>query len=491
MLLAGRGLQLVFSIVSIKLTTTLLGPTEIGRMNLILAVSTWFGLLLISPVGNFVFRQALEWNLEGRLLSSLKRYVYFLSAVAIIEVFILVILNSTTGIGTAIQLGWLVWLIVGTLLLGGLSITFTTIINTLGYRILFVLFVNLSSWLGLFLAVGLGERMGFTAENWMSGLIIGQIIVLIFSSIALFRISRRSSLDIVQQPKTSGFEILPVFRFSWPLIIATAFYWIQISGYRFVLVSISDETNVGLFAAGIALAVSPLIMFENLFTEYYRPIFYREIAYSDNQQKAQAWNRYASAYFPALILVGVFLGFSGPLLADILVSSEFQQVSWLAFFGAIIQSALMVYATYVFLVFASLDTKVLIWPNIFGAGVALIGLFILAPHNPLLGTGIALSLGMVITMLDCARRLRNTFALILPWKRLLISTILALPLGVGLLLYTRVYQDPYLFQSLLGLAIAGLYLAGCEYLLAREWLFSNDKHPTSVQYSNSLPQIDS
>ncbi len=87
-------------------------------------------------------------------------------------------------------------------------------------------------------------------------------------------------------------------------------------------------------------------MFDTLFTEYYRPLFYTEIAHSDPEKKARAWNRYASAYFPTLVLIGVFFVFGGRFLVQLLVGEEFRTLAWLTGFGATIQVLASVNSTY-------------------------------------------------------------------------------------------------------------------------------------------------
>jgi O-antigen/teichoic acid export membrane protein len=489
-IVVGRILQVVFALVSVRLTTTLLGPTQIGRVNLIVGVTSWFALLFISPVGNYVFRQALEWNMEGRLLGIVRRYAGFLGIVTVVAGIVVILIKSTIGIGTAIDLIWLLWLVAGTLFLGTLSATFITLINTLGHRGWYVLFANLTTWLGLGLAVAITSWTGHQAEYWMTGLLIGQIIVMLLSVVVIYRVARRPSNVIVQSGKTRGFDVSSVFRFSWPLIIATGFYWIQNSGYVFLLVKLSNEASVGLLVAGLAIAVSPLVMFESLFTEYYRPIFYRDISYSDNTQKAQAWNRYASAYFPAIVLVAVFMALSGPWLARLLVSESFQKVSWLAVWGALIQSALMVYATYITLVFASLNTRIVIWPNVFGAVVVVVGMVLLVPLNPLLGSGIALALGMFVTMIDLARRLRHRFVLHLPWRRIVKAGLISLPMFIGFEVVSKVWTEPTLPETLATLAVGGIYMLAGQYLLARSWLFQRSKLATPDRIATALQSTD-
>ena len=472
LIFVGRVVIAVQSLVAVRLSTAMLEPNEIGRVNLVLSVTSWFVLLLISPVNNYVFRQTVEWYAEKKLNEVLQRFGLFLAGVAVLATAILALVHFTIGIGTPIHMGWLLWLVIASLLFNTLNVTFITILNTLGYRSLYVIFMNLSLWLGLGAALGLIVWGGKQAEYWMTGLLLGQIAVMIPSGLAILKLPKQQSVQFIKSGNTAGFDVRSVFVFSWPLIITTGFYWMQTNGYRFVLVGFTDAATIGLFTIGLTIGVAPMKMFETVFTEYYQPIFYRDIAFTDTHQKAQAWNRYISAYFPSIILMGSFIGFGGPFLARLLVSESFHQVSWLSLWGVLTQLALMVYAAYVSFSFALLDTRRLMISNFFGALVAIGGTLLLAPWQPLLGTAIALFLAMFVTMLITAFNLGIDFPLRLPWRRLGKAGALALPLMLMMELLSRIFLDPTVLQSFMSLTITGIYMLFAQFILARKWIFS-------------------
>jgi len=472
LIFVGRVLIAVQSLVAVRLSTAMLEPNEIGRVNLVLSVTSWFVLLLISPVSNYVFRQTVEWYTEKKLNQVLQRFGMFLAGVAVLATAILSLVHLTIGIGTPIHMGWLLWLVIGSLLFNTLNVTFITILNTLGYRSLYVSFMNLSLWLGLGAAIGLIVWSGKQAEYWMTGLLLGQIAVIIPSWLAILNLPKQQSFQFTKSSNTAGFDMRSVFVFSWPLIITTGFYWMQTNGYRFVLVGFTDATTIGLFTTGMTIGIAPLKMFETVFTEYYQPIFYRDIAFTDTHQKAQAWNRYISAYFPTIILMGSFIGFGGSFFARLLVSEAFHQVSWLALWGVLTQLALMVYTAYVSFSFALLDTRRLIISNFCGALVAIGGTLLLAPWKPLLGTAIALFLAMLATMLITSLEMGFSFPIQLPWQRMGKAVFLSVPLILGMETLCRLLPQPTLFESLISLAIMGLYMMIAQFILAREWMFS-------------------
>ena len=480
-LFAGRTLQVTSTLISVRVVTTLLGPAEIGRMNLVVSLVSLFSLLLISPVANYVARQSIEWNLDNQLLGALLRFGLFLVVSVLVSATVVLVIESSVGIGTQINRGWLIGFVVANLFFSGLVSTVTTIINTIGHRVWFVLLVNLAAWSGLGVAYILVMKWGVAAEHWLEGLLLGQIVVAVIATVVVYKLSRRpkpkqSNPAIHSSP---GFVLHAAMEFSWPLVFATGFYWMQTSGYLFVLARVADVKTIGLVTIGLSLGLAPMAMFDTLFTEYYRPLFYKDIARGDNTIKAQAWNKYASAYFPCVVLVGAMIGVSGPFLARILVSAQFQPIGWLAFWGALIKATFMVYATFVSLSFALLNTRLLILPNLLGAAVALAAIYILAQKQPLLGTGLALFLGMLVTMLAVGVRLRRKVAIQFPWQRLGVACLLALPMVVVIPRLQELWGTPSLIQALLVLAAAGFYTILSLIIMARGWLYERQTNITA------------
>jgi O-antigen/teichoic acid export membrane protein len=475
MILLGRVVIAAQSLLAVRLSTAMLGPSEVGRLNLVLSLISWFTLLLISPVTNYIFRQTTEWYLQNKLINVFKRFILFLCLICFIAILIVIFIYFTVGIGTSIQLNWLLSLLIGSILFGTLNITIISTLNNLGNRSSYVLFMNLTLWLGLCVALGLlywGEKQ---AEYWLTGLLVGQIAIIAPSGVTLLKQLQKHRADnneIKVSTNVADFSLRSVIIFSYPLIITTGLYWMQTNGYRFVLIGFADAATVGLFTTGITVGLTPLKIFDTVFTEFYQPIFYRDIAFSDIRKKAQAWNRYVSAYFPTIIVMATFIGFGSQFLSRLLVSEAFYSVSWLAFWGVLIQSSLMVYAAYVYFSFALLDTRYLILSNFVGALVAIGGTLLFARWNPMLGTAIALFLGMFITMLITALQMGKRFALQLPWRRLGKAAILSVPIIVGMQILLHIMPEPNFFQSLVSFVMTSIYMLTAQFILAREWMFT-------------------
>jgi hypothetical protein len=472
-IVVGRILQVAYAIAAVRIVTAMLAPDQVGRRDLVLSVTSWFALLLISPVGNFLNRHGVEWQFEGRLLEVLRRFGFFVLSVTVVAAIVVTVLSLTSGIGTPISIGWLLCLVAGSLFVGTLTTQFSSLLNIIGCRGWYVVLANVASWFGLVISLALTSWRARNAEYWLSGILLGQLLALAGSVFVLRRVEARPAKDVLAPGSghSSQFDVRSVIQFSLPLITSTACYWAQTSGYRFILAGRTDVAMVGLLTVGLTVASAPLAMFDNMFSDYYRPFFYKAIAFSTTEMRAEAWNRYASAYFPAVLLAAAFFGLAGPFIARFLVSAPFRSVAWLASWGAVLQATIGIYSVYALLSHASLNTSVLIRPNVIGAAVTLIGVFATARWEPLLGPAAAMSIGMLVTLIDTARILHSDFELRLPWRRVGLATLMAMPLVACLTILRRRYQNPTELQAITVLVGGAFYLILAQFVLARDWLF--------------------
>ena len=463
---AGRVLQAFLGLLTLRLMTELLIPSEVGRLNLLQAGVGGFSLLLIAPVGAYLQRHAVEWRIEGRLWREFLAFAAYLALLPLILIPIMLVLRDAVALVMTIGLGWLLWLVNGHLVLVSLQQDIAAMLNTISRRGWFVLLSNLALALGLIVASLSVVLFSTTAEWWFNGLLAGHLLLLPGAIYLIWHYRRVRDALPVRSP-APGFWSREIFAFSWPMAVGTAFYWLQSSGYRFVLASNTSEATVGFFAVGFAIGAAPLAMFDRLAMDYLMPRFYQETPHSDARTKAAAWNRLVSTYWPLALVSSGLVGASGVFLARLLVGPAFWQVSWLAGWGAATQTLLIAYSCYVQMARAVLNNRVLILPSVVGGGCALAGTLVLSRWEPLLGTAIALMLAMLLTLLVAAVRLHKLFPLRLPWRG--IGVGLAMGGGaVGLMGWlTSLVSDPGLVESLLVLLLGGTYWTACVWALSR------------------------
>jgi O-antigen/teichoic acid export membrane protein len=477
-LVAGRVLLLGCSVVSIRLSTGLLGAGEMGTMNLLLSAINFFALL-VGAFSLFFYRQVVEWQLASLLVENLGRYARFLvSAAAIACALMALTYLSDRSPWAHLSAPWLIVLLAGNLVMATLNGAVLHCLNVLGRRFSYVALSNLASWGGIglaFLAVLLG---GSRAEHWMAGLLCGQIVALALGAVVLRRRLCTSGPETID-PKpgaVAAFDIGTLWAFSWPLIICTGFYWVQRSSFAPAMAAEAGLQTLGLFSVGFSVGLLAMSSFDTLFREFYSPTYYHAIAVGTQVAKVTAWNDFAWACFPAMFAFALYVWASADFLLVLLTTSEFHGMGSVVRWGAASQLTISIYSLYMLLTASFHDNRVLLLPNVIGAGVVVLLLATLLPVDSMHGAGAAINAGLLATTLLVGWRLAVLGDVRLPFRRVALSVVvstplLVLPLAARLLLAGEPLTAPVAFGWL---ALGSAYMIFVQYRLAAPWLRSRD-----------------
>ena len=475
-LLAGRALQMIYAVLAIRILTSTLSPIEVGRFYILTGLLFGFNVMSLTPVSQYMGVRLLEWIPTGSAQRNHIAFAKYTIGIVVAIMAICVFLKQTVGIGTEITVPWLLWLIIGSLLIGTWNLLCGNGFNIIGHRVLFILFTNLTSWLSLGLSILLATHLLASAEYWVSGQLLGQAAVLIPAGMLFWwKLARPIEGEDSTVEGSNNINPRKVFQFSWPLSLSLGLSWVQWQSYRFILQGISGEELVGLFAAGYAVTTAIVSAYETLFSQFYLPILYNDIAGQDSSGRTRAWNRYANLYLPSIVITAAFVAASGPFLAKLMVSNQFYKAAvTVAPVAALAEGARMVSGAYSMAAFTQLDMRAVIKPTLVGVIFTLVGVIMFNRLDPLLGTGFALLLGAIVTTVLVGVKLQRVLSLHLPGKRLLWAMALSLPF-VGVLLGSWIIHPLVsVVDAFILLAIMGIYFLVVQLTLARQAMKSSN-----------------
>jgi O-antigen/teichoic acid export membrane protein len=467
-LLVGRVLMVVCSIVSVRLYTQLLGPHEVGVMNLVLS-ALGLATLLSGAIGQFFHRHVLEWQANGRLLANIWRYAAFTLAFGAASCLVMTVPYSF-GDATwrSVPLAWLFLLLAGTLFSASLSNALLYILNATGARFTYAVLANATSWGGLVLSLAGALVVAPRAEYWLFGVLGGQLICIALAAPFVWRLTRVPAQSAT--PPTADFAFGAVLSFSWPLVICMGLYWLQRSSYAPMMAEISGVYTLGLISLGFSIGSMAITSFDTLFKDYYSPIYYRAIRNGSDDTKAVAWNAYMDAFVPAVLAALVFPAVVADSLLQLLVSTEFRGLGAVVRWGAFVQALISVYSMYVVLASTFMDNRVLLIPNLWGGAIAVVSLYLTLPRDPILGTGVSLSLAVLTTTFLVGRALKKRHGIVFPVKRALAAIAMSIPLLAVYYVERFVWIDGAALKASMLIALAGLYVAAVQHRLSRGWL---------------------
>jgi O-antigen/teichoic acid export membrane protein len=269
-----------------------------------------------------------------------------------------------------------------------------------------------------------------------------------------------------------------VLFFGWPQAAAFLLWWGQSQSYRFILEHIAGLAYVGLYAVAAIVVSQTMQTLKALFDEYYAPKLFGDVARATtNDAKADVWNSYMSAYGPFMVLSGLALFGSVAFWPKLLLGSQYQAIALLVIWPIIKDTIESLTSTLWTLGIVKADMRMNILPVAVGAVISPSLVFILAPINPLHGTGAALAIGAVIVFAIIVPVSRRALPIKWPIKRLVQAVALGSPLIVIGVWTSAASLTPSLSLTLGALAAIGVYVAAAQWLLSRSWFATFDQEP--------------
>lgn len=464
----GRGLQVLAGLITIKTATTVLSPGEVGSMNQLMSLAILGTSALLMPMTAYIGRGCLEWMDAGILSQRLGSYLLIILAVALACGSVVWAIQAQLMVVSGMTPAWVAGLVVLYTVSFSLHTMGASGLNLIGHRFLYVLFMNIAAWGGLFLALWWSNQEA-TPELWLLGIFGGFLL----SSLSYVLLDRYARIAVSPRSEMHGmlpFDWQTISMFVWPQAIAFVFFWIQTQSYRFVLSWVADITTVGLFAAGYMICSVPMQTFESLFNEFYSPTMFRALRGQDMEGIARAWNDYASAYIPAVILFGAFLIGNAAFLVKLLLGEQFQVIASILVWPAVTEMFRAISSTLHQLGLAKVDMTVNILPVMIGALVAPMLVYFLASSEPLLGTALALLAAAVAAFTVVVPISRRALPIVWPVRRIMYAVALAVPLcllgramGIG-------FGELSGREAVIALVISGSATIGLQYVMAKEWL---------------------
>lgn len=466
-LVLGRALQVVAGLCTLRLATTFLSPAQFGSVNQVMSLATLGTAAVLLPASAYIMRALLEWKdagiLNAKLLSYLSVVISLGPVFGLLAWFMQERMEPVSGI-SALWVGTLVALYaVGY----SVHVMGSSGLNMLGHRGLYIFFGNLAAWGGLLFAIGLSHTGG-GAEKWLLG-IYGGFILSCPSYWFLLR-RCRSNAKVTTEPLAMSFDGWTLFSFVWPQTLVFILWWIQSQSYRFIVSNVADVAQVGLFATAYMICSVPMQTFESIFNELYSPEFFRGLKGQGTSGMTSAWNAYAAAYIPAVILFGFFLMGNSTFLVQLLLGPQFHTIAPILFLPALTETFRAISSSLHQLGLAKVDMSVSLIPVSVAAIIAPVLVYWFASYEPLLGTAIGLMLAALAAFLLVLPASHRALPVTWPVRRISTAIVWGLILlTLGKLLYL-LFPKPAPQEAVVCLLVSGSVMAAIQYGFAKKWM---------------------
>jgi O-antigen/teichoic acid export membrane protein len=474
-LTVGKIIQIVSSLVSIKLLTAYLPEHEVGNYYLILSLFSIFTLVLINPIGMYINRNLNKWFQSKEILNNFFIYNMYLLVVIIVTVIALLIMKAFFDIGKGLPLGELLFITALYIFINTWNSTIIPTFNILMRRISFTVFTVLSQVIALVFSIVLVVFNEPTAINWFYGITVAQLLVAIVAFIYFVNILQENlTLSEIFPIKKLGFK--EVLHFAIPIAIATSFMWMQNQSFRLFVEKFLGSEILGFIAVGLAVATNISMAYESLVQQVFYPLFYKEITGVGKRERVLAWQKMASVSIAIYLSLTLFIFIMAPILTHFLLDEKFHQAYIFVFFGAFIELFRMLTNLFSSIAHSEYNTKSLIKPYMLGGLASVVGVVVscfTSYYEILIPTSLVLS--GAITYFYMYKNMREVVGEFQLNKRLSYQTVL---LSTPLLLVIPLYQySTNLMLTVLLLGVFGLYFLFVQYKIYKSHLhiFSNSQ----------------
>ena len=372
------------------------------------------------------------------------------------------LLQDISNIIQNIEMFWVVLLIMMNFLFQALSKIATDGFNILGHRIKFVILSNLIAWLSVALAYYLYKQHG-TATSWVLGIFFSYVPVSFF--VILLLKNTKDGKRYIDLSEIVRINYRPMLKFSVPIVFMAFFWWITSQGYKFI---VQDLSIIGFFAIGYALAAAPIALFESIFSQYYDPIFFKNLKLSNEKEQAKAWNKYAKLYLPAVIVMGIFIASNATYLTQLLVGEDFRESAGkVIVWGVLIEIFRSIIGVSYQVGVAKVDMKFILMPYLVGAIVSLVAVYYFDKIDDLSGLS-GISFGILMGVLASATIAYNKSIKELPikWPFAAIGKAVAISIPMIVFSYVGINAEnsSFLF-AVINLTVSTVFLLFIQWYL--------------------------
>ena len=362
-IIAGRVLQALLSIATLRAITTFFEKNDIADYYIVYSVIFFYSYVVIGGFSSYFNRHLLEGEFHPHAqFIRYVRQVFFLGFIGIpINYFILGFLVNFEAEKSFV----LIFIIFANVTFSAILRNLLTSINIFQNIKFFVLFNLLSLFFGMIFALVFTFNLGSSIENWFIGIIIGEwlilpIVYLRFKKLCgvKLNLSKRSYL-----PLTSA----AILKFCGPLVLTNLLIWIQMHAYRIIVDKKVGSELLSDLAVAIGIALAIYSMLETVINQYFYPKLLKGIIDKPKSERVSVWLIIFTKSIFLYFNLTVFVICNSQSLLIFLTDKKFHDVYILTSFAAIMELGRVINNLFLLLYQSEKRTELTILPYLIGA----------------------------------------------------------------------------------------------------------------------------
>lgn len=318
-------------LISIRLVTTLLTPSEIGNYYILFALMAFYNLVFMNPIETYINRNLILLKETNNLLNIIFVFLIWCVLIAFISIPISIFIYDKFEYIDNFEISVFLIFIFISLIISSLYRKIIFGLNILGYRKKFMIYFVLTLLVGLIISSLIVIFYNNNAISWSSGLLISEFLFL-FIIFKLFIQKNTLNIRYIKDKLTKE-RLGKILWFSLPIGITTFLMWGQNTAYRLVVDYYYSSEILGVIAVGLAVSSAVFNAIQSIAMQYFNPIFLKNIHNATKDERTKAWNNMAKQIVPIYILAAFFTISMSQVLINILVDEKFHDVYIYTIFG--------------------------------------------------------------------------------------------------------------------------------------------------------------
>lgn len=345
-------LQLVY----IKIYTNLLSAYELGQYAFWLTVSYFFNALIFVPIDNYVQSRLYVWrncevSLEGAVRLNIALLLLCFALSLGVSTVTAVAYSFTAGVGVFISLAYGL-----TLHISNVS---RNVANNLNYRGLASTFLIID---GVLKVVTIFVIKHVTIVNVF--VLIASATISTFLSAVICIILMKYN-GVFYEGKSEKIMAREVFSFGYPISISAILNWIQLQGYRLVLVPLGYAEAVGIYSTISSIGSAAMNAVGAIYSQLKIPEIY--------QSKGQSIIQYIKLALAIIIGMSFSLWVTADFIIELLTNSKLVEYSEIIVFGVLVEGGNIILGAIGIAHSLNRPTKILIAVGLMGLFSAAVG----------------------------------------------------------------------------------------------------------------------
>lgn len=389
-ILVVRIIIILLSLIFVKFITQVVSASDLGSYFFLITVSYFGNALVFVPLD--FYQQAKVYSFKNNNISfksflPLNKKVIFYSIVLIIIVWVLFY-----------RVDYLLAAIFSLMIY--IANLIRNFINNLEYRRTMIVLLLLENSLKIIFIYSF-----YLIDNKLNAesILLSNVLVFFISIPIEILVLRRIILKVNFSGQLYRFKWKNIISFSYPISIGSVLNWVQLQGYRLILVPLGFERMVGVYATVSNIGHSGMGAMNSIINQIWTPNLYKT-----NGLFLMQYLKYA--FIALCFVLGVSLLFS-EIIVELLTTTEYAEHSYIILYGIFIEgSNLIIGGIGIYLTIKN-ETNKSIFPSIVGVLGAALCFFLLFDKNLLsiktIGIPLVVSQFLVIIFLLYAIRKKH------------------------------------------------------------------------------------